>query len=155
MRGKMKLAALCCSLAVCACGGSGGIGTAHPEGWTAHGQGATTFWSDPRNGHERFEVKSTAANGSLSDLASSVTTNTILRHKGARLMRAQPFPACPGEAGWQTFALKTPAGLAVLHVAFTQWNGSQVVASYERPANVRDDPAAIDALRRDVCATPA
>jgi hypothetical protein len=111
-------------------------------------------WIDPQNPRERFDVKSGTAGGSLSDLASAVTTNTVLRYKGARLVRAEPFPACPGEAGWQTFALKTPAGLSVLHEAFTQWNGSQVVASYQRPANVRDDPRAVEALRRAVCSSP-
>jgi ABC-type glycerol-3-phosphate transport system substrate-binding protein len=150
----LRLAALSCAALLSACAGSGGAGSAHPDGWAAQGRGASAVWVDPQNPRERFDVQSSTADGSLSDLASAVTTNTVLRHKGARLVRAEPFPACPGEAGWQTFALKTPGGLAVLHVAFTQWNGSQVVASYQRPANLPDDPRAVDALRRDVCSNP-
>lgn len=89
--------------------------------------------------------------GSLSDLASQVTTDTLLRRKGARLLRAVPFAPCPGEAGEQTFSVPSGHGADVLHVAFTQWNGKTTIASYERPANASDDPSAVDALRKAVC----
>lgn len=92
--------------------------------------------------------------GSLSDLASQITTDTLLRYRGAKLQKAEPFAACPGEAGEQTFTVPRAAGPAVLHVAFTQWNDNEKVASYERPAKAPDDPAAMDALRRSVCTNP-
>lgn len=88
--------------------------------------------------------------GSLSDLASQVTTDTLLRHRGAKLQKAEPFPPCPGEAGVQIFALPGPAP-AVLQVAFTQWNGTEKIATYQRPAKSPDDPSALDALRKTVC----
>lgn len=101
---------------------------------------------------EHFTMKRTPSGGAtLSDLASQVTTDTLLRDRGAKLVKAEPFPACPGEAGEQIFDLKTPAGPAVLRVAFTQWNGTTTIASYERPAKSADDPQADDALRRSVC----
>lgn len=89
---------------------------------------------------------------SLSDVASQVTTNTVLRYRGAIMRKAEPFGPCPGEAGLQTFTVsgKPPQ---VLYVAFTQWNGTEKIASYERPAKASDDPAAIAQLRRVVCSS--
>jgi hypothetical protein len=115
------------------------------------GSGGREFKARPG---ERFTVKqSPTSSGSLSDLASQVTTDTLLGYKGAKLLGAQPFAPCPGEAGEQTFTLQTGQGPAVLHVAFTQWNGKTTVASYQRPAKAPDDPQAMDALRRGVCTT--
>ena len=105
----------------------------------------------PRPG-EHFSVKQTAnPGGSLSDLASQVTTDTLLRYRGAKLLKAEPFAPCPGEAGIQTFTVPGKAGPALLRVAFTQWNGTEKIASYERPAKASDDPAAMDQLKRTVC----
>jgi hypothetical protein len=66
------------------------------------------------------------------------------------MQKAEPFAPCPGEAGLQTFTVpgKPPQ---LLRVAFTQWNGTEKIASYERPAKASDDPAAMDQLRRTVC----
>lgn len=96
-----------------------------------------------------------SAGGSLSDLASQITTDTLLRHRGAKLQKAEPFPACPGEAGEQTFTIPAAHGTAaVLRVAFTVWNGTAKTASYQRPVRAPDDPAAMEALRRTVCTNP-
>lgn len=131
------LAAFGCAAMVAACAGS---------------PGDVHFKARPG---ERFTMKRTpSAGASLSDLASAVTTNTLLRYRGAKLVKAEPFPACPGEAGQQIFDLRTPRGPAVLRVAFTQWNGTTAIASYERPAKASDDPQADDALRRSVCSSP-
>lgn len=116
------------------------------------GSGNQAF--QPRPG-EHFAVKQTpSAGGSLSDLASQVTTDTLLRHRGAKLRKAEPFPPCPGEAGEQTFTVPAAGGPTVLHVAFTVWNGTAKTASYQRPAKAPDDPAAMEALRRAVCTNP-
>lgn len=84
-------------------------------------------------------------------MASSVTTDTLLRNKGAKLLKAVPYPPCPGEAGLQTFSLD--GGRTVLEVAFTQWTGTAVTASYRRAASTAEDPNAADALRRAVCSS--
>jgi hypothetical protein len=84
-------------------------------------------------------------------MASQVTTDVVLRHKGAKLLKAQPFEPCPGEAGLQTFRVREPHGNGLLEVAFTQWNGTAVTAMYERPAKLPADPQAEEALRRAVC----
>jgi hypothetical protein len=129
----IPLAACLCAATLTACaGGAGGTFTARPG--------------------EHFTMKRTAnSTATLSDLASQVTTDTLLHNKGARLLKAEPFPPCPGEAGDQTFALVTARGPAFLRVAFTQWNGTTTIASYQRPAKASDDPDAVNALRRAVC----
>jgi hypothetical protein len=89
--------------------------------------------------------------GTMSDMASGITTDTLLSHKGAKLLKAQPYAPCPGEAGLQTFSLD--GGRTLLEVAFTQWTGTAVTASYRRPASAPADPKAEDALRRAVCSS--
>lgn len=84
-----------------------------------------------------------------------MTTNVVLQHKGAKFLKADPFPACPGEAGLQTFSVSGPGGEDVLRVAFTQWNGAALTASYQRPRSDTDDPKALDAMTRTVCTAPA
>lgn len=130
------LAAFGCAAMLAACGS---------------GSGAVNFQARPG---EHFSMKRAPSGGaSLSDLGTQVTTDTLLRNPGAKLVKAQPFPACPGEAGEETFALKAPAGASVLRVAFTQWNGTTTIASYQRPAKSPDDPQAEEALRQSVCST--
>lgn len=128
---------------------------AHPDGWQ-QAIGKSTVWIDPRDRRERFTVASNPnAKGTMSDLASEVTTDALLTHKGARLSSAVPYPGCPGESGLQTFTTRTGGENGVLRIAFTQWNGSTIVAAYERPAPVPDSPAAVNALTRAVCTAVA
>lgn len=134
------------------CGGS--AAPPHPKGWTAQGTGTGTVWIDPANPRERYRYSRKSAGGELGDLASAVTTNTLLRYKASKLLKGVPFPACPGEAGLQTFSLKGSQGPGILEVAFAKWNGNTTVASYERPAAAAQDPAAESALRAAVCNTP-
>lgn len=153
MRTAARTYALCLAGALLAgCGGS--APPPHPQGWTAQGTGASTVWVDPASPEQRYRFSRTSAAGQLGDLASSVTTNTLLRYKGSKLLKGVPFPACPGEAGLQTFSLKTARGVGILEVAFATWNGNTTVASYERPAAAAQDPAAESALRAAVCNTP-
>ena len=91
------------------------------------------------------------ANGTLADLGAKVTINTLLSRKGAKLLAAAPFPGCPGEAGLQTFIVSGTSGKNVLRVAYVNWSGTVVIATYERPSSVPDDPAAVNALARAVC----
>ena len=134
--GEKILAVVLCASALYSCGGSG----------------ARNFTARPG---EQFTVtRKPTSNGSLSDLASQVTMNTLLGHKGAKLLKAEPFKACPGEAGEQTFRLPASSGPALLHVGFTQWNGKTTIVSYQRPASGTDDPQAIEAMRRELCSNP-
>ncbi len=145
---------LACASLITGCGAQGGQGSAaHPDGWKAQGK----VWIDPRNPREQFSAVSNSNSGgaSLSDLASQVTTDALLTHKGARLLRSDRFPGCPGEAGLQSFAVTGPHETDVLRVAFTQWNGNAVIGSYQRPAAISDDPAAVMALTQAVCSAVA
>jgi hypothetical protein len=151
MRGYLIMA---CALLLTACGGQGGAGAqAHPDGWQSKG-GA---WIDPQDPRQRFAStsKQNAANLTLGDLASQVTTDMLLSNKGARMLRADRYPGCPGEAGLQTFAVRAPGETEVLRVAFTQWNGTIVTTTYRRPSAALDDPAAVTALTRSVCSAVA
>lgn len=152
MRLRHSLFLFCLAALPAACG-SGGQGPAHPAGWTAQGTGAGAYWSSPQDPQERYSVSSSPNSGgaTLADMASQITTDTVLRYRGAKLLKAEPFPPCPGEAGLQTFRLTAPHGTERLEVAFTQWNGTSVIASYRRPERAADDPAALDAVRKSVC----
>jgi hypothetical protein len=134
--GEKILAVVLCATALCSCGGSG----------------AQHFTARPGE-HLRVTRKPTS-NGTLSDLASQVTMDTLLGHKGAKLLKAEPFKACPGEAGEQTFRLPASGGPALLHIGFTQWNGKTTIVSYQRPAGGSDDPQALEAMRRELCSNP-
>lgn len=152
MRGHERLAAsLFCAAALAACGGHGSPQPAHPDGWKAQ-SGAALAWVAPEDPRERYTAsRDPGWNGSLKDLSSQVATNIILQYKGARLVRTDPFPACPGEAGVQTFALSGFHGHEVLRAAFTQWSGPAVTIIYRRPGELPDDKAAVDAMTRAVC----
>lgn len=142
--------------ALSACGGQPGPHyQGHPDGWKSQGGGANTVWYSPTDPREQYVVTSNPnANGTLKDLASQVTTNTILRHKGAKFVKAEPYPICPGEAGMQTFTMQGPKGPEILRVAFTQWNGAALTASYQRPENKPDDRRALAAMTSTVCTVP-
>lgn len=156
MRGHDRLAAsLLCAAALAACAGQGRSQPAHPDGWKAQ-SGAALAWVAPEDPRERYTAsRDPGWNGSLKDLSSQVAINIILQYKGARLLRTDPFPACPGEAGVQTFALSGTRDRDVLRVAFTQWNGPALTIVYRRPGGLPDDKAAVDAMTRAVCTAGA
>lgn len=143
-------------VALSACGGQPGPHyQGHPDGWKSEGSGANTVWFNPADPREEYTTTSNPnANGTLKDLASQVTTNVILRHKGAKFVKAQPYPTCPGEAGMQTFTINGPKGEDILRVGFTQWNGAALTASYQRPADKPDDRRALEAMTATVCTAP-
>lgn len=155
MRGYQILpAALLCGVALAACGGQPGPHQqAHPDGWKQQGQGAAPVWVNPQNPREEYRTTSDPhSTGTLKDLASQVTENAVLSHKGAKLVQAVPYPSCPGEAGLQTFSVPSPAGGDnVLRVAFTQWNGAALTASYQRPRSASDNQDALKAMTQTVC----
>ncbi len=143
-----------CAALLSACGGQPGPHyQAHPNGWTQRSRGsAAPVWVDPKDPRQQYVTTSTAnSTGTLKDLATQVLTNALLSHKGAKLIRADAFPGCPGEAGIQTFRLPTPQGEELLRVAFTQWNGAALTASYRRPMASPDDGNALDAMAHTVC----
>jgi|GEM_PF-4878754 len=115
-------------------------------------QGKTTAWIDPKDPQERYAIASNAnASETLAEMGAKITVDTLLRDKGSKLLRAMPYPGCPGEAGLQTFKGGAAQRNEIFRIAYTQWNGTEVTAVYRRPASANDDPAAVDALTRAVC----
>lgn len=139
MRGTVRFPALLCFTALlCACSGPGPQSAQVPAG-------------------EHYRITKDASwNGSLKDLASQTAANIVLKYRGAKLLRADPFPACTGEAGLQTFTLPGKGGAAqILRVAFTQWSGPAVTVIYERPRSSPDSKEAVDAMTRSLCTSGA
>ncbi|MGA8575629.1 MAG: hypothetical protein WB609_08115 [Candidatus Cybelea sp.] len=86
--------------------------------------------------------------GTLQDLASTVTIDVLLHHRGARLGGSNPFKPCPGAAGIATFSVP---GERRLDEGFAVRDGVAIRTSYVRPAGVAEDPNVIDAMRNALC----
>lgn len=94
--------------------------------------------------------------GSLKELASQTAANVVLKYEGAKLLRADPFPGCTGEAGLQTFAVPGKGGAPqILRAGFTQWNGPAVTVIYKRPRGSPDSREAVEAMTRSLCTSGA
>lgn len=144
-------AACICVLLLSSCGGQNPAGgQPHPDGWRAEAQGKSTAWVDPKDPRQRYAVASNPnQTATLGQMGARVTIDTLLTHKGAKLLKTTPYPGCPGEAGLQSFL--TAKADQVLRIAYTQWSGKAVTAVYIRPGSLPDDPAAVNALTRAVC----
>jgi len=138
------------AVALSACGHGGGA--AAPKGWQAI-PGAPTAWTSGSGAAvQEYRYLTTPFEGTLADLASTVTIDVLLHHRGARLHGSVvPFAPCPGAAGVATFTL--PEGSA-LEAGFTLRNGQAVRTTYTRPAGSAADPNVADAMRESLCIAP-
>jgi hypothetical protein len=132
-----------------ACGG--GESSAAPKDWKPM-PGASDAWSNG-NGSSAQEYRYTrkAFAGTLADLASVVTIDALLRHRGAKSSGSVPFAACPGLAGVATFALSDGG---TLQEGFTVRNGVSLRISYSRPSGSPVDSNAAAAMQRALCSRP-
>jgi hypothetical protein len=89
-----------------------------------------------------------AFSGMLPDLASQVTIDALLRHRGARLRSSIPLNPCPGAAGLATFTL---AGGRTLQEGFAVHDGRALRATYTRPSTAPADPAVAAAMQNLLC----
>jgi len=89
--------------------------------------------------------------GALQDLASSVTVDVLLHHRGAKLEGSVPFTPCPGAAGVATFTL--PQG-ETLEEGFAVRDNRAVQTTYLRPSGTPADPAVIAAMQTALCVAP-
>jgi hypothetical protein len=140
-------------LGAAGCGAAPGRGAqSHPNGWESRRTPSGTVWVDPHQTQQRFAAGSAGnATGTLADLGAKITVDTLLAHKAAKLIRAMPYPGCPGEAGLQAFTVSGSGGRRVLRIAYSNWGGNAVTAAYERPVAASDEPEAVEALSRAVC----
>jgi hypothetical protein len=132
-----------------ACGG--GESSAAPKDWKPM-PGASDAWSNG-NGSSAQEYRYTrkAFAGTLADLASVVTIDALLRHRGAKSSGSLPFAACPVLAGVATFALSDGG---TLQEGFTVRNGVSLRISYSRPSGSPVDSNAAAAMQRALCSRP-
>jgi len=132
-----------------ACGG--GESSAAPKDWKPM-PGASDAWSNGSgSGIQEYHYARKPFSGTLSDLASTVTIDALLRHRGAKSSGNVPFAACPGLAGVATFALSDGG---ILQEGFTVRNGISLRISYSRPAGSPVDPNAAAAMQRALCSRP-
>lgn len=131
-----------------ACGGGGG-GT--PSGWKliAKDAGGTTY-QDPSNAQRTLTVSNPVPyGGTIKDLSTKLTIDTVLHEPGSKMLQATMFPPCPGEAGLLIFERAKPAER--IEIAFTQWSGKAVSATYRGPAGQKPGKTVIRRMRSAVC----
>ena len=119
-----------------------------PHGWQPIA-GATNAWSTGRGAeHEEYYYVTTPFSGTLSDLASHVTVEALLRYRGSRFRGSVPFAPCPGAAGIATFVL--PNG-ATLEEGFAVRRGQAIQVRYLRPTGAPFDPNVTLAMHTALC----
>jgi hypothetical protein len=130
-----------------ACGG----GSPAPKDWRPV-VGQRNAWTNA-SGSQRYRYETATFGGTLSDLASQVTIDALMRNRGAKLQGSnKPFPACPGAAGVATFRL---GGGRLLAEGFAVRDNQAVRTYYLRPNGTRADPAVLDAMQSVLCKPPA
>lgn len=123
---------------------------AGPAGWTKVSAG--TWVHGAGSAQQRYTIASTTFNGSLQDLASQQTINVVLHERGARFVRSDPFPNCPGQAGVATF--RSPK--AIIEDGFALQSSEAITILYQRPAAVANPaPEVPAAMNATLCVPPA
>lgn len=115
--------------------------------------GASAAWTSGSGASaQEYRYVRRQFSGTLQDLASSVTVDALLNHRGARLQGSVPFGPCPGTAAVATFML--PGG-KTLEEGFAVRNNQAVQTTYLRPSGAPADPAVLTAMQSSLCITPA
>jgi hypothetical protein len=118
-----------------------------PKGWQPIA-GQPNAWSTGSGSTlQEYRYDASSFGGMLSDLASQVAIDALIRHRGTKL-QTNPFGPCPGAAGLATVRLY--AG-KVLQEGFTVRNGQAVRVRYVRPAEAPIDPNVTQAMRAALC----
>ncbi len=140
--------ALLALLVACGRGGS----PASPKGWQPI-PGASAAWSSGSGSTvQRYFYTKRKFGGTLQDLASQVTIEALMHHRGAKFHGSVPFAPCPGSAGVAAFTL--PDG-KTLQEGFTVGNGQSIRTTYVRPSGTPSDPNVTEAMQSALCITPA
>jgi hypothetical protein len=134
-------------LAACSHGGA----PAPPKGWQPI-PGASAAWTSGGADAQEYSFARMGFGGSLQDLASAVTIEVLLHHRGTKFKGSVPFAPCPGAAGVATFTL--PNG-ATLEEGFTVRNGQSVRTTYIRPLGAPSDTNVTEAMQSALCVAPA
>jgi hypothetical protein len=122
-----------------------------PAGWQPI-PGAKSGWTTGTAANTQiYQYAKRSFGGTLQDLASQETINVLLRYRGARFLRSDPFGPCPGAAAVATFKLE---GARILERGFSVQNGQAIEVTYLRPASAPPDAAATEAMKGALCAPP-
>jgi len=136
------------AVALCACAGGG---SAAPKDWRPVA-GQRNAWTNA-GGSQQYRYDTASFGGTLSDLASQVTIDALMKNRGAKLQGSnKPLPACPGAAGVATFRL---SGGELLAEGFAVRNNQAVRTYYLRPAGAAPDPGVLQAMQNVLCRPPA
>ncbi len=136
------------AVALYACGGGA---SAAPKDWRPVA-GQRNAWTNA-GGSQQYRYETTAFGGTLSDLASQVTIEALMKNPGAKLQGSnKPFPPCPGAAGVATFRLR---GGHLLAEGFAVQDNRAVRSYYARPDGAPDDPNVLQAMQSVLCKPPA
>ena len=119
-----------------------------PAGWQATGDAQHAWQRGSAASLQTYTYAIGSFSGVLSDLASQVTVDVVLRHRGSRLRSSDPLGPCPGAAGLATFSL--PEG-RTLQEGFAVHDGQARRATYVRPSGVPADPAVATAMQNLLC----
>jgi hypothetical protein len=134
---------------VAGCGHGGE--SAGPAGWQPM-PGASAAWTSGSGANaQEYRYVRRQFSGTLQDLASSVTIDALLKHRGAKLQNSLPFAPCPGTAAVATFTL--PGG-KTLEEGFAARDSQSVQTTYTRPSGTSADPAVRAAMQNSLCITP-
>jgi hypothetical protein len=111
--------------------------------------GATSAWyTGSGTTAQDYSYAKKNFSGSLQDLASQVTIDNLMGHRGARFLGSVPFPACPGAAGVASFSL---AEGRTLQQGFAVRDGRAIRTTYLRPAGTSADPNVTQAMQTALC----
>jgi hypothetical protein len=146
---KMRLAPISTAVALLVACGHGGAAAA-PKGWQPV-TGASAAWTSGGTNAQQYFYHRTNFGGTLQDLASTVTINVLIHHRGARFRNSVPFAPCPGAAGVATFIL--PNG-STLEEGFAVSGGDSIRTTYIRPPGAPSDPSVAEAMQSALCVTP-
>lgn len=139
-------AAAAVALYACAAGGS-----AAPKDWRPVA-GHRNAWTNA-SGSQQYRYDTAPFSGTLSDLASQVTIDALMKNRGAKLQGSnKPLPACPGAAGVATFRL---SGGELLTEGFGVRDNQAVRTYYLRAAEAGADPDVLQAMQNVLCKPPA
>jgi hypothetical protein len=122
-----------------------------PAGWEPIPGGKSGWTTGTGKSTQIYLYAKRSFGGTLQDLASQESINVLLRYRGARFLRSDPFGPCPGAAGVATFKLE---GARILERGFSVQNGQAIEVSYLRPASAPPDAAATAAMKSALCAAP-
>jgi len=119
-----------------------------PKGWRAM-PGESDAWSSGTGANlSEYFYEKKPYGGSLSDLASRVTIDALMRHPGAKLQGSVPFAPCPGAAGVATVRLRDDM---TMQEGFAVRDGQAIRTTYVRPTGTPVAPAVTEAMKSSLC----